>query len=407
MCTKLSQRSQTTEYRQSNTQLANHHTRRTISRALAIAMLACLTSSVRADFVAENEPNNLPADADELFNGDVGLGNISPVGEGDIWKQEGPFAVGDLVFAYVDTQDSTGSTDSTLQLFDSIFVAFAADDNDGPGVSSAIGGAELTTPGRIFMVVREAFNAAMITPYSLYQVVATPDQAADEVEPNNSPGESKAPSGIITNGESSGGLDLDYYRIDALAGEELVVIMDNDPDKDGMFANTVMILLDTDGTTALATEPAFGQDSGALGAFVFPSGGTYYLLVNIGGGSPDNDYRFVTLIDGLPLCADDDADGICNGADLCDGNDASGDSDGDGVCDDIDNCPSNANADQADGDGDGTGDACDIDDGGVLGDPGGGMAGGPCGAGLPMLMPLMAVGAAAGMRRRQRGQAAR
>ncbi len=408
MCTKLSQRSQTTEYRQSNTQQISGATRRTVSTAHALAVVACLTLSARADFVAENEPNNAPATADPLFNGDVGLGNISPVGEGDIWKQEGPFAVGDLVFAYVDTQDSTGSTNSSLALFDSIFAPFAGDLDDGPGLSSAIGGAELTTPGRIFIVVREAFNAAMITPYSLYQVVATPDQAANEVEPNNSPGESKAPSGIVTNGESSGGLDLDYYRIDALAGEELVVIMDNDPDKDGMFANTIMILLDTDGSTALVTEPAFGQDSGALGAFVFPSNGTYFLLVNIGGASPDNDYRFVTLIDGLPLCADDDADGICNGADLCDGSDASGDSDGDGVCDDIDNCPSDANPAQSDSDGDGTGDACDIDDGGILGDPGaGGPVGAPCGAGVPMLMPLMAVGAAAGMRRRQRGKAAR
>ena len=187
MCTKLSQRSQTTEFRQSNTQLNAGATRRTVSMALALAVVTCLTLSARADFVAENESNNVPAVADPLFNGDVGLGNISPAGDGDIWKQEGPCAVGDLVFAYVDTQDSTGSMDSTLQLFDSIFVAFAADDNDGPGSSSAIGGAELTTPGRIFMVVREALNASMITPYSLYQVVATPEQAADEVEPNNSP----------------------------------------------------------------------------------------------------------------------------------------------------------------------------------------------------------------------------
>jgi len=61
--------------------------------------------------------------------------------------------------------------------------------------------------------------------------------------------------------------------------------------------------------------------------------------------------------------ADSDNDGLPDCIDACP-YDPYNDSDGDGVCGDLDNCPSTANASQADSDCDGTGDACDLCDGG-------------------------------------------
>lgn len=59
-----------------------------------------------------------------------------------------------------------------------------------------------------------------------------------------------------------------------------------------------------------------------------------------------------------PTQADADSDGLGDACDACPA-DPADDADADGVCADVDNCPTDSNADQVDADGDGLGDACD------------------------------------------------
>lgn len=127
----------------------------------------------------------------------------------------------------------------------------------------------------------------------------------------------------------------------------------------------------------------------------------------------------------IESAADTDGDGTLDCLDGC-SNDAAKtapgvcgcgvadtDGDGDGRADCVDNCPNVANPAQGDADGDGIGDACDAMPAPAPG-PGGpppgpivnpvgdcGAAGGSCGAGMLMMMPLMMV-VARSMRQRSR-----
>ncbi|GDX79643.1 hypothetical protein LBMAG42_14540 [Deltaproteobacteria bacterium] len=112
--------------------------------------------------------------------------------------------------------------------------------------------------------------------------------------------------------------------------------------------------------------------------------GTYTLfgcgVAADGDGLLTGDGADCTTLDVL-VCADADADSVCDSVDNCpsDANDAqvdtdadglgdacddcpadaANDADADGVCGDVDNCPIDANPSQTDSDGDGVGDACD------------------------------------------------
>lgn len=54
------------------------------------------------------------------------------------------------------------------------------------------------------------------------------------------------------------GADVDFYKVHLSAGARLVVIMDDDSDRDGSYTDTALNIFDTDGLTILATGDAVG-----------------------------------------------------------------------------------------------------------------------------------------------------
>ena len=114
------------------------------------------------------------------------MGDISPIGDVDTWVRSGA-AVGDLIFAYVDTGRSTLLKDSFLSVLENDGTLIESDNDDGPSSGSVVAGAIVPTAGQVFFEVREDGNNGEITPYELFQVIADPADTAAEAEPNDSP----------------------------------------------------------------------------------------------------------------------------------------------------------------------------------------------------------------------------
>ncbi|MBK8268076.1 MAG: thrombospondin type 3 repeat-containing protein [Planctomycetes bacterium] len=362
---------------------------------MAIA-LAVHASWAGAALIIEAEPNNGFATASPLSPGNPYVSNIGVVGDIDWYTAPGAVA-GHLVFAFADSQGSSASDDITLWTIDNALAVTDFDTGSGPGHSSVIAGRAVTVAGNQYLVTAESSGAAVITPYVLYYSMVDPADAIAEVEPNDSVGQAEFISGPMVTGTVSG-IDVDVFAFEALAGQAIVVICDDDPDDDGVNTDTGLQIIDSDGVTILATGDNISSNEGnAAGTAMAAATGTYYLRI-INGAAFDDDYRFVILVDGepaqapppAPCAADADADGVCDNVDLCQGNNASGDTDGDGFCDDIDNCPTTPNPSQADMDYDGLGDSCD-----ALGTA-------LCGYGGLSFAPMMAAGLGLVRRRSKR-----
>ncbi len=371
-------------------------------------MLANLSSARGAAMVFESEPSNDNIlTATELAHGETARGSIDPMADIDWWYVPGNLA-GDLVFAFSDTLGSSQGTDSNLFVYDNSIALVQMNDSDGPGASSVIAGTPILINGDVFFGINEDGANAEITPYTIYLAIVDPALATPETESNDSAGSAQAYTGPLMTGNVSGA-DADFYSFFASAGQEFVAIVDDDSDDDGTPTDTHLELIDSDGSTVLATGDNGNTRVGnAVGMVVAPSNGTYFLRVTHGGGGggSDTDYRFVILLDGeSPACSDGDGDGICDGIDNCplianplqedsdfDGTgnacEAGGgvDTDGDGIPDNVDNCAVEFNPAQDDYDGDGVGDVCDT----------------LCGMGSFPLMPMMVVGLVAVRRRTRR-----
>ncbi len=366
-----------------------------LARLRRIGLVACVATLLTAQagyatVGGEVEPNHLQANATIILHGETGMGAISPIAEVDTWVREDGLT-GQLVFAYVDTNGAANggvnSQNSEFAVRDDDFTLFASDLNDGPppaGLGSVIAGAAVPQDGDVFFRIRETGNNHIITEYYLYQVLLDPAESAAESELNDSPAVATPISAPLMTGNVAAA-DVDFFSFSALAGDRIVVIMDDDPDKDGFLTDTELEIRGPDGLAVLADgDDNSGNDANAAGAIIAMTDGTYYVRVAAGGLAPDTGYSFTVLVEDEPVCLDADADGICDGLDPCAG---IGDSDADGICDDVDNCPDESNPGQEDADANGTGDACEAGEVLPEGDPCGGMGG------LPLApMALMGVG---------------
>jgi Ca2+-binding RTX toxin-like protein len=252
---------------------------------------------------AESEPNNNSVEADALAGGQcfaVGSGAISPVADTDYWSFSG--AAGASAWAYVDTggTSSGSSTDSRLTLFAPGDTQIEDDNDDGignggdgtveSGTASAIGGAAISSGTHSLRVTENGDNGT-IDPYRLFLAVPTASPTAG-VEPNDTSAEANAVTGCpeVFSGTISSGADLDWFRVDAAAGETLFIV----------GADTVNLRVSLrsppDGATILVSGPitAFPTPAAIGFSYNVTSAGSYFIRVAAGSpGGETGPYRLM------------------------------------------------------------------------------------------------------------------
>ncbi len=268
--------------------------------AFQYALPASLKSS--KGMATETEPNDTPGTANTSPTDDYVVADISPVGDVDYFVAGGN-AVSDLVYAAVNTSNTTNGSDSQLNVFandGTTLIEF--DDDGGPGLASCVAGGVVSQVGDVYFVPNEYANNGEITPYELHWVVAPEFDFAGETEPNDTfatatPISATFMAGII----DPVAPDVDFFSFAATAGDLIHVIVDDDPDRNATNLDSELDLLDTDGTTVLAAGDNGSLANNCAGTATAPTTGTYFVRLSDGGTSPDNDYRFTVIVEGASV----------------------------------------------------------------------------------------------------------
>jgi hypothetical protein len=248
--------------------------------------------------IAEVEPNDTLATANEFVPVEIPTGAITPIGDVDNWFLTGATA-GDEVYALLDVEAGAPADAALLRVLDDTGAVIITDVNDGPGKSPAVGGDAIPVDGDVFYEISEVSNDGTLASYRLFQLIADPAAVIPEVEPNDTPATATA---VERQTVASGAIlpdETDFFALPLESGEELAAVLDRDPDDNGLVVSTRIDILGTDGTTVLASGDLVAGDAHGVGPATAEEAGTYYVKVTHGGGGPDDDYR-VAFITNVP-----------------------------------------------------------------------------------------------------------
>ena len=192
----------------------------------------------------------------------------------------------DLVFAFVDTQDSTAGTGVFLDILENDGTTII--DNLNAGISA---GQVVVQGGNVFLNVQaDPLTGEEVSPYQIYAVAVNPTTAIGESEANDdfTTADPVTEDTLVT-GTLGSATDVDVFSVNVAAGSSLVVILDT------IFGTDAVVeILDTNGTSVLATGTvdAFSGDSAAIASGL--AGGTYFVRVT-GDAGATGDYAFVAM----------------------------------------------------------------------------------------------------------------
>jgi uncharacterized repeat protein (TIGR01451 family) len=254
---------------------------------------------------SETEPNQTPAEFDAFGCGDVATGAINPVGDRDVWSMTGN--AGEFIFAVADAAEATPSDDTFLTvLANDTITVITSNDNSGYGNASAVAGITVPLSGRVYFAVDESGANSTISRYELHAAIIPSTNFANEVEPNANYTQSTNISAAYMKGSMPAGDVFDFFKFPANSGDRIVVIMDDDPDKNGNRFDSNLRLLAPDGVSALADgDNNSAAQANATTPITAATTGTYYVRISDGGaGGTDKAYRLVVLVNGRPIAGD-------------------------------------------------------------------------------------------------------
>lgn len=260
--------------------------RHLLATLLAFMLLAGVVAA--ATFSTEQEPNDTPAQANELRSATPMQGNIDPVGDVDYFSTHGN-GNGWGVVAVLDVSASTASHDALLTAYAPDGTTVRAQNTGRWQKGPLIAWLRDTGRDLHFLRVSEQGGDGRITPYTL-RYYGLPLAEQPEQEPNDT--FATANTSAITNIGAIGAANgVDCYAFSGKAHQKVMVALNADPEGDGGPADFIIELLRRDGSAwASADYGGPGQDE-FIDEHALPEDGVYAYCVRAkSGAGPDATY---------------------------------------------------------------------------------------------------------------------
>jgi len=159
-------------------------------------------------------------------------------------------------------------------------------------VHSAIGALQLPADGSYYVRVRAKNPADVISHYVLALGVTT-SAPNPESEPNDDPAQAQFAWGIVE-GSLSSATDVDWYLIGVLDDGIPMVVVDGDPERDGIVTDVTLRYEGFTGTLQTDSSIGTGQPPPGAEGFMIDSVGARLRITGTGPGS----YRLLALMSG-------------------------------------------------------------------------------------------------------------
>ncbi|MCO6450764.1 MAG: pre-peptidase C-terminal domain-containing protein, partial [Caldilineales bacterium] len=231
-----------------------------------VAMTGCAPDDFEGDDAPPNATDSLPTGAEQTHD-------FCPLGDQD-WVKF-PAVSGQLYV--IETYDLEEDADTKICLLAANGTTqLACDDDGGGGLASRL---RWTAPSSGDFYVRvENRNPNYSGPTTAYQLAINQGETLDEWEDDGSAAQAKSidTNGALQRRNFTPNGDQDWVKFAAVAGQPYVMRSECA----GGDCDTIMHLVDKDGSTELASNDDYGSGSGSQITYIFPTAGTYYLRVH-------------------------------------------------------------------------------------------------------------------------------
>jgi len=268
--------------------------------------------SARPHAVIESQTiaNETLGTATPFAEGFVARGNLSPAADVDAFRLSG-VASGDSIFALVLAGicypgTSATTRDPYLEVFDTNDNLIAQDNDSGSGTLPMVASVAAPSSGTIgFRVYENGVNATIPT-YSLFAAAVNPAAATTENDSTNGvyTGADTIRSESVV-GSLSSTSDVDFFAFRAMAGEQVIAIVDETPDGALNDTTTIVSFVNAAGTSIpTASNAAAVEVDLHTCPMNAPATGTLYARVAFFPPTTDiGPYRMVVLVDGEPAAS--------------------------------------------------------------------------------------------------------
>ena len=274
-----------------------------VKRKILILTLFCIMiylvfrAQSYAGMVWEIEPNDSTASAQELLTGLMGqylYGDINVEGDHD-WYRIGNVSEQSLVFAYMNKFREPIQPNIRVHVKTTMVVEWGY---------HVVAGQVISEPGDLYFELADmGDNGITRNSYYFSQVVVDGGDNNPEIEANDDITQATPVSAGVMTGTCLGN-DIDIFAFQGQKWADILVITDNDPDRDGKCFQSRVTLLDASGSElAIHDNGGYLQQYNwtATFGYIYLEAGTYYVKITRGQYSEDDDYRFAVTVGGAAV----------------------------------------------------------------------------------------------------------